>query len=103
MNGPTTNWSVLQILAEKHLENKFPALLNVGSCGLHLLYGVLGTGLEATQWNLGKILKAMWQIFHNSPARQHVFICISECHKLPLYGFFVQLIVYFLGNATPVF
>ena len=33
-------------------------ILRIGSCGLHVLYGALGTGLMETDWEINKVLHA---------------------------------------------
>lgn len=35
-----------------------PALIIIGSCGLHLLQGAFKNGVQATNWNISKLLKA---------------------------------------------
>ena len=84
MDGPNTNWNVFELLTQNRAENEYPPPLNMGCCGLHVVHGALGTGLEATPWNIGKILKAMWKMFHDSPARRDVYIRVTECDEFPL-------------------
>ena len=74
MDGPNTNWKVLELLNDQRAESEIPQLLDIGSCGLHVIHGAFRTGVEATPWNMKKILKAMWQIFHDSPARRDIYI-----------------------------
>ena len=35
MNGPSINWNVFDSLNAEPIENEFPSLSNIGSCGLH--------------------------------------------------------------------
>jgi hypothetical protein len=84
MDGPNTNWKVLQLLHDNRTEQQYPDIVNIGSCGLHVVHGAFKTGMEATDWSLAKILKAMRQIFEDSPARRDTYIKICECDEFPL-------------------
>ena len=44
----------------------------------------MASGVEATDWFLNEILKAMWKIFDNSPARQDTYIKICEVDEFPM-------------------
>ena len=39
MDRPSVNWNVLDSLNYEGSENKFPSLINTGSCGLHVVHG----------------------------------------------------------------
>lgn len=43
-------------------------LICIGSCGLHTLHNALKCGFTA--WQLDKLLRAMYTLFHNVPARR---------------------------------
>ena len=45
-------------------------MINIGSCGLHVLHGAYKTALKETDWELEKTLKAAHAIFKKSPARR---------------------------------
>ena len=72
MDGPNINWKFLEIaIEERKNEAMFPELLNIGSCGLHVLHGAYEMGECATEWNLSKsCLKPSFSIFNESPARR---------------------------------
>ena len=40
-------------------ENEFPSVINIGSCGLHVVHGAFRTGFQSVDWYLQKILKAI--------------------------------------------
>ena len=42
-----------------------PQIMEVGSCGLHVVHGAFKAGVKATGWELEKILKAMWKLCGN--------------------------------------
>lgn len=56
--------------------------MNIGSCDLHTGHSAFQTGSDTT-WNLGKIMKAIGQVFHDSPAID-VYTKICESEEYPL-------------------
>ena len=60
---------VLELLGDDWKENDYPTVLNIGSCGLHVIHGAFKIGVEATHWALNKILRVIWKLFDDSPAR----------------------------------
>ena len=65
-------------------EKDYPKIIAIGSCSLHVLHGTFKSGVEATDWLLNEILKAMWKIFDDSPARRDTYIKICEVDEFPL-------------------
>ena len=103
MDGPNTNWSVLKLLHEDRCEKDYPNIINIGSCGLHVVHGAFKSGIEATNWYLKKIMKAMWKILDDSPARRDIYIKICEVNEFPLRYitiFIFPLLLYFLNSCT---
>lgn len=83
MDGPNTNWEVLRLLQENRTENEAPSIINIGSCSLHVIHGAFQTGNNKTDWRIDKLLRAMWQIFHDSPARRDIFITVTGSDIFP--------------------
>ena len=84
MDGPRTNWAVLDKIQAKRTEREELKLEVVGSCSLHVVSGALQTGLTATTWKVDKILKSMWRLFYDSPARRSNYIRINTTEVFPL-------------------
>ena len=63
MDGPSTNWSVMEKVMERRKGDNLPPLENIGSCGLHSVSGSLGIGLKSSLWTLKKVLKSMHHLF----------------------------------------
>ena len=98
MDGPNTNWKDFELLFSYRNENELSNLLNLGSCGLHIVHGAFQTGIKATNWEVEKVLKAMFKLFHDSPARRDLYIKMTENDKFPLrYKYIFQsfLHIYF--------
>ena len=81
---PSTNWNVLQLLHEDREEKEYPTIINIASCSLQVLHGAFKRGMEAAGWDVGKVLKAIWQFFHDSPARREMYSGICESEEFPL-------------------
>ena len=64
MGGPNTNWNLLNLVNSHLVENGHKNLIEIGSCSLHIVQ----TGATKTGWELNKVLKAMYNIFNESPA-----------------------------------
>ena len=54
MDGPSVNWKFFSSVTKKREEDELPALINIGSCGLHVIHGAFKTGVKATNWNIKK-------------------------------------------------
>ena len=84
MDGPNTNWKVFELLFSYRNEKEWSNLLNLGSCGLHIVHGAFQTGIKATNWEVEKVLKAMFKLFHDSPARRDLYIKLTKNEKFSL-------------------
>ena len=58
MDGPSTNWKLLDELSEDRVNSypELPELINVGSCGLHIIHGAFKRGAIATWWHIDNLL-----------------------------------------------
>ena len=52
--------------------------------GLHVIHGAFKTGAESTDWKMKKILKVVFQILHDNPARREEYKSITGCDVHPL-------------------
>ena len=84
IDGSSTNWNVLQLLQEDYKEKEYPTIINIGSYGLHVLHGSFNIGMEVAGWDVGKVLKSMWQLFLDSPARRKMYSRVYESDEFPL-------------------
>ena len=83
-DGPNVNLLFLKEYDEKRSFNENPSLLNIGTCGLHMVHGSMKTGEKSTNLCLGKTLKAMNGVLHDTPARRETFEKITETNTYPL-------------------
>ena len=85
-DGPAANWAVLNDLVENRKRDQLPPVEDIGSCSccsLHIVSGAFQSGIKATSWDLDKILRAMWQLFHDSPVRKDTSIHVNLCETFP--------------------
>ena len=83
MDGPSSNWLVLDLVDNRLVDDGFSRTINIGSCSLHILHGAFGTGIQSTGWNLGKLMKAMFKILDESPARCDIYLKAGTSEKFP--------------------
>lgn len=86
MDGPAVNWKLLRIFQEDKSQEDpdAPKMINLGSCGLHVLHGSFQDGERETGWKVGDVLRSLWQMFHDSPARRADFIEVTKTTTFPL-------------------
>ena len=78
MDRPTANWAVLNNLVENRKRDQLPPVEDIGICSLHIVSGAFQIRIKAIRWNLDKIIKAMWQLFHDSPVRKDTYIRLKR-------------------------
>jgi hypothetical protein len=86
MDGPNVNHKFYREYVsdrETNLPNA-PELLNLGSCGLHIIHGAFKTGASATGWKLDNLLRSLWYLFCDSPARREDFTTVTGSTTFPL-------------------
>ena len=85
MDGPNVNWKMLDLMVEDRNSNEtYPKLLDVGSCGLHVVHGAFRTGMKQTGWGTDQVLKSLHSLFHDAPARREDYIRIAGSEVFPL-------------------
>ena len=52
MDGPSVNWKFYDSITIDREQSELSELINIGSCGLYVLYGVLKTGVDAAGWEI---------------------------------------------------
>jgi len=84
MDGPSVNWSFLDKyeddLTQEDTEEK---LLHIGSCGLHVINGAFQTGHQQSGWKINGVLRAMYRLFKDVPARRALFTELTGCKTFP--------------------
>ena len=99
MDGPNVNWKFFTDMKKKLSDDFDTILINIGSCGLHIVHNSFKTGATATEWKVEALLSSLYYLFKDSPARREDFSKVSGSTRLPLK--FVNH--RWLENETPQF
>ena len=84
MDGPNMNCDVLKCHSQYREEKELAQLVIIGSC-LHVVNGTFRTGMMETDWDIHKVLQAVWKLFDESPARRDVYIKETGSEVFPLH------------------
>ena len=60
---PSVNWALYDELHKHREREELPSLINISSCGLHIIHLALKRCVTATEWNLKGILKSIYTNF----------------------------------------
>lgn len=85
MDGPNVNLSFLKKLRE-YMSEENPngkKLIDMGTCGLHVIHGAMKTGLKSVPWDIFSILRNLYYLFKDSPTRRAEFTKITGCSLFP--------------------
>jgi len=78
VDGPSVNWSFLdkyeQDLTNEGIDEK---ILNIVSFGLHVINGAFQTGHQESGWKINSVLRAMYCLFKDTPARRASFTAVT--------------------------
>ena len=83
MDGPNVNLKFYQEFVQKRKDENYHSLIDIGSCGLHVIHGSLGTGVDDSQWALKKVMKGAYQLFHDIPALRDDYESITRSSTYP--------------------
>ena len=84
MDGPSVSRKVFRLLCEGRESNGYPSLVHIGSCGLHIIHGSFQMGAKEGGWDIEVLLKALWNIFRDSPARRADYERVADSVVFPL-------------------
>ena len=72
MDGPSVNMKFLDSM-KSNVSDDQRKLIDIGSCGLHVLHGAFRTGHDKAGWAINDFLRAIYWLFKDSPARRADF------------------------------
>ena len=85
MDGPHVNWKLLDMLEQdRSSQDQYPDFLNVVSCSLHVVHGAFYSGMLKTSWGIDSVLKALHNLFSESPAKREDFFKLTGTETFPL-------------------
>ena len=77
MDGPHTKHKFLTELRKKRSEEELNDLIDIGTCNLHTVHGSFEKGATESNWELKKVFKGSYTLFHDTPARREDFFNIT--------------------------
>ena len=84
MDDPNVNWNVLDGLDEQLIENGHTKTINIGSRAQHIVHGALQNGFCKTDWYIDKVLKSMYFLLNDLPARRSTYSEVGNTNKFSL-------------------
>ena len=85
MDGPAVNWSFYEKFVSKIETNTSDKrLIDIGSCGLHILHNAFQRGFDSTGWDIKSFLSSLYISFHDTPARRDDYMEIIKSNIFPL-------------------
>jgi hypothetical protein len=84
MDGPSVNWKLYRTFEENMFLETGAHLINIGSCGLHIIHGAYRKGIESTGWGLPNTLSSFYRNFKDSPACREDFQKVLDGVEMPL-------------------
>ena len=78
MDGPNVNWKFYGMLQDFYSTEFGKNLLNIGSCGLHIMHNAFKAGCIESAWGIVDFLTALYYLLKNSPARRDDFLKESK-------------------------
>ncbi|KAL2102125.1 hypothetical protein ACEWY4_001293 [Coilia grayii] len=83
MDGPAVNWKVYDMLTESIEQETGSKLLNIGSCGLHVMHNAFKAGSAKTKWGVEQTLSSLFWLFKDSPARREDYSKVTGSNVFP--------------------
>ena len=84
MDGPNVNWKFFGDLKKKIGDDYGTALINIGSCGLHVVHNSFKSGMDATGWQVSSFLSSLYYLFKDAPARKENLFATTGSTLMPL-------------------
>ena len=84
MDRPNVNVKLLQVIQDYRKDKGSPHLLDIKTCGLHTRHESFKTGIEKSEWEMKSLMKASFNILHDSPAGRNDKESVTKSSKFPL-------------------
>lgn len=84
MDGPPVNFKMLKEYQKELQEDYDTSLIDLGSCGLHVVHGAFKTGVQSTGWELKEFLISLHYLFDKAPARRGHFTKTTSSEVFPI-------------------
>ena len=73
IDGSNVIWKLYDSIEEERNQNDdYSSLIDIGSCSVHIVHVTFRSGLQKTKWGIHGILKAMHNVFDESPSKEKI-------------------------------
>lgn len=109
MDGPNVNHCFLRKLMGKFendaTNSNEKKLVDLGTCGLHVVHGSFKHGLQTVKWDINNLLTHMYYLFKDSPSRRAQYTALTSSKIFPLKFCSTRWVenVQCLGRALEIF
>ena len=84
MDRPSVNWKFYEKLIENPEISELTGLIkHAGSCGLHIIHEVFKSGAMSCELDIVKILKGLFTLCIDTPARRSDYIDVTGSNLFP--------------------
>ncbi len=84
MDGLHMNWKAFELTQKEVQEQVDKSLLNIGSCGLHVMHNMFRDGCKATGCDIEHTLSSLYWLFWDGAARHEDFVTATGCSTVML-------------------
>ena len=85
LDGPNVNRKAVDLMNSRIERETKRKLLDVGSCGLHILHNAFRRGMNhETGWHVEHTLTSLHWLFKDAPARREDFMSVTGSMLFPL-------------------
>ena len=77
IDGLSVNWKFYGRFTKSREISELTGLINMGSCGLHVIHGVFKSGAMSCEWDILKILKGLYALFNDTSARRSDYVDVT--------------------------
>lgn len=77
MDGPNVNWKFHRIITEEVERENHKTLLNIGSCGLHVIHNAFRNGHDASKWEVDSFLSTIYYLMDETPTRREDYTKVT--------------------------
>jgi hypothetical protein len=84
MDGPNVNHKFKRVMDDSINTVFNHSLLDIESCGLHVVHGAFKDGAVASGWPVQKLLLGLYHLFKESPARRENYTKTTGSNMFPL-------------------
>lgn len=86
MDGPNVNVKFHKDIEENIIKPEHnKSLINIGTCGLHVVHNAFKKCFQQSQWKVDEFLKGLFYLFEYSPSRREDYVNAGKVNIFPLH------------------